>query len=215
MLAFKRTAAAGSAAMVVCFAMLLVAALVAWAVIDRSPERERTAERRALDARAVDLSARAIGSGSARACLDANAGLAVERACEKAIFATPESVFAAVAYVSAKLTLLADGLDYARRVDGAYVTQLEGLRRAAETDRFGLVAHVLATRDGCASESCATFKLLEDPSRISTNLKENVFEGYIAVMPPTGPRRKALRRHRRHRLPAAAGRKAVPRPPAL
>ena len=103
--------------------------------------------------------------GSALACLDANAGEAVERACEKALFATPESVAAAVAYVSAKLTLLADGLDYARRVDGAYAAQLEGLRRAAETDRFGLVAHVLATRDGCTAESCATFKLLEDPSR--------------------------------------------------
>jgi len=32
---------------------------------------------------------------------------------QKALFATPESVAAAVAYVRAKLTLLADGQDYA------------------------------------------------------------------------------------------------------
>ena len=178
-LAFNRTAATGPVVMVIRYAVVLVAVLLAWAVIDRSAVRERTADRRALEARAFELTARAITPGSALACLDASTGEAVERACEKALFATPESVAAAVAYVGAKLSLLADGLDYAKRVDGSYAAQLVSLRRAAETDRFGLVAHVLATRDGCTAETCAAFKLLQDTSRVSANLKENALEGYV------------------------------------
>ena len=43
--------------------------------------------------------ARAIAPGSALSCLDEMAGEAVEAACEKGVFASPEAVAAAVKYV--------------------------------------------------------------------------------------------------------------------
>ena len=49
-----------------------------------------------------------------------------------------------MAYVDARLALLADGLDLAAR-DPRYAASIERLRRAIESDRYGLVAHVLAT----------------------------------------------------------------------
>jgi hypothetical protein len=191
-LAFNRPAAASPVGLVVRYATVLLAALLAWAVIDRSAVLDRTAERRALDARAGELTARAIVPGSALACLDAGTTDAMEQACEKALFATPASVAAAVSYVSAKLALLADGLDYARRVDGTYEAQLAGMRRAAETDRFGLVAHVLARRDGCTAETCPAFELLEDTSRVRANLKDMPLEAYLARHAANWPKEGTL-----------------------
>jgi hypothetical protein len=192
MLAFHRNVAAGGVAIVVRYAMVLLAALLAWAFIDRSAVLERTAERRALDARAGELAARAIAPGSTLACLDAGTGEAVEQACEKALFATPASVAAAVSYVSARLALLADGIDYAKRVDASYAAQLAGLRRAAETDPFGLVAHVLARRDGCTPDACPAFKLLEDTSRVSANLKVGLLEHYVTRHAASWPKDGSL-----------------------
>jgi hypothetical protein len=191
-LAFDRAAMSRPVATVVRYGVVLIAALLAWVLIDRSAMREAAAERRALEARTTELTARAIAPGSALACLDASTGEAVERACEKALFATPEAVAAAVAYVNARLTLLADGMSYAKRADTAYVAQLAGLRRAAETDRFGLVAHVLATRDGCTAESCPTFELLEDTSQVSANLKESALDGYVARHAANWPKGEAF-----------------------
>jgi hypothetical protein len=91
--------------------------------------------------------------GSALACLDAGAGGTVEASCEKALFATPEATAAAVTYVAAQLALLTDGTDFARR-DRNYAETLNYLRRTVENDRFGLVAHAFAVRDGCTPERC-------------------------------------------------------------
>ena len=55
----------------------------------------------------------AIAPGSALSCLDEMAGEAVSTACEKAVFASPEAVAAAVKYVAAQLALLKDGTAYA------------------------------------------------------------------------------------------------------
>lgn len=178
-LAFDRGLASRPLVAVVRYGVILIAGLLAWAVIDRSAIREASAERRALEARSVELTARAVTPGSALACLDATTGEAVERACEKALFASPEALASAVAYVSARLTLLADGMQYAKRFDASYAAQLAGLRRAAEADRFGLVAHVLATRDGCTADACPVFELLEDASQVSANLKESLLDGYV------------------------------------
>src|SRR5438034_1096954 len=53
------------------------------------------------------------------------------------------------------------------------------LRRAVEADRFGIVAHVLAVRDGCAPDQCSAFGWLRDPSRINLNLAERPFEARL------------------------------------
>jgi hypothetical protein len=155
------------------------AVLLVWAVLDRSNTQERAAARRALDARSAELTTRAIAPGSALPCLDAVANTAVEAACEKALFASPEAIAAAVAYVDARLTLLADGLDHAAH-DRSYEPVLERLRRALEADRFGVVAHVLATR-GCSADACAAFRLLRDPQRVIANLRQRTFDANVVV----------------------------------
>ena len=98
-------------------AMLVVVSLGVMAILDRMAQDERAAERRALAQRDADSTAQALAPGSALACLDGAAGEAVENACEKTVFAGPQSTAAAVAYMAARLTLLADGLAFARRSD--------------------------------------------------------------------------------------------------
>ncbi len=144
--------------------LVLVGVLLAWALLDRSSIRDQIAERRALEARAADLTIRAIQPGSALACLDAVAGPAVEAACEKSLFASPEMVAAAVAYIDARVSLLAAGVNVAER-DPSYRPSFERLRRGLEADRFGLVSHVLMTR-GCTGTDCPDLKLVRDSSRI-------------------------------------------------
>jgi hypothetical protein len=161
-------------AVVICLAAV-------WLFLDRTESRERLAERRALDQRAADLTARALASGSALACLDAVAGDAVETACERAVFATPESTAAAVSYVSARLVLLADGADFARRSGANYESALANLRMALETDRFGIVAHVLSVRDSCTPLLCDSYALLHDAGRVQANLRERVFGRHVEL----------------------------------
>ncbi len=171
---------ARGASLVVRFALVVIGAAILWSFFDRAELRERAAERRALDQRATELTARAVAPGSALACLDASAGDAVETACEKAVFATPETTAAAVAYVSARLALLADAVQFARHADLAYEATLVTLRQPIETDRFGIVAHVLSVRDSCTPLLCDSFALLHDAGRVQANLKERVFDGYVA-----------------------------------
>jgi hypothetical protein len=117
--------------------------------------------------------------GSALACLDSGSGETVEGSCEKALFATPERTAAAVSYVTAQLRLLADGTAFLRRSDPSYEAALTELRQAMELDRFGIVAHVLATREGCNSEHCGAFALLHDSSRIRAHLTERTYDLYV------------------------------------
>jgi len=118
--------------------------------------------------------------GSAFACLGGMAGDAVESACEKAVFQTPEATAAALSYVAAQLTLLADFTAHARRSGADFPLALAELRRSIESDRFGLVARVLAVRHGCTPTACAAFALLADPSRITINLSDHSYDLYIA-----------------------------------
>ena len=98
--------------------------------------------------------ARAIAPGSALSCLDELAGETVEAACERAVFASPEGVAAAVSYVTAQLALLADGTALCPSSDANYAGELASLRTALELDRFGIVAHVLVEREGCTVDRC-------------------------------------------------------------
>jgi len=149
-------------------------------VLERQMQNERAAERRALTQRFAELSTAALAPSSALACLDGAAGEAVENACEKAVFAAPQATAGAVSYMAARLTLLADGLAFARGSDPDFAATLASLRRAIELDRFGVAAHVLAVRDGCTAERCAAFAWLHDSSVIKSNLKAQVFEQYVS-----------------------------------
>lgn len=177
--AFRRAGQAGSSGTLWRAALVMVGAIVAWALLDRSTGREQAADRRAFDARVAELTARAIAPGSALACLDAVASATVEAACEKALFASPEATAAAVAYVDARLSLLPPGMALAAR-DPSYEPVLQRLRRAIESDRFGLVAHVLTTR-GCNSSDCADIKLMRDPSRVLANMKARTFDTHVVM----------------------------------
>jgi hypothetical protein len=121
---------------------------------------------------------RTLAPGSPLACLDALAGESVEVACEKAIFASPANVAAATSYVAARLALLSDISAYTRR-GGAALDASIPLQRALEIDRFGFLAHVLATRDSCTGENCKALALLRDPSHVRANLSEQTFNHYL------------------------------------
>jgi hypothetical protein len=190
MVAFVRNGVDGVSASLMQGAVVLMVALAGWWAIDHFARRDFLAERQALDARAFELTARAMAPGSALACLDAMAGDVVEDACEKALFASPEATAAAVSYVAAQLSLLASAGDHARRAGaGSSVTQL---RHAIEADPFGIVAHILSFRDGCTPTQCGMFALLQDPSRVRANLAERVFDArlktYAAAWPASGGR---------------------------
>jgi hypothetical protein len=158
---------------------LLAGAAVAWVVLDATSAATRAAQRRALDARLLEMTIRAVMPGSALACLDATAGELVEESCEKALFASPEATAASVAYVGAQLSLLAEGSEFERRSGLNYESALGGLRHALETDRFGIVAHVLADREGCRPDRCEAFRLLRDTSQVSDNLTGRKYDSTV------------------------------------
>jgi hypothetical protein len=187
-LAVRRAGMRRTGVTLVSYGLVLVALGTAWTFLDRWSDRDRTeqwqlrlAERKVLDARALDLSARTLAPGSALPCLNAVAGETVETECEKRVFGGPEATASAVAYVSLRLGLLADGLDYARRFDAGYEASLAPWRRAAELDRYGLVAYVLATRDGCTPELCGAFALLRDSTAVKNNLRERTYDKLVAI----------------------------------
>ena len=161
-------------------AVLVVASVGIMALLDRMAETDRATERRALTQRYAQLTAQAMAPGSTLACLDGVAGDAVETACEKTVFGGPQNTAVAVAYMAARLSLLNDGLSFARHSDPDFTASFAGLRRAIELDRFGIAAHVLAVRDGCTAERCDAFALLQDANVIKSNLKAQVFDQYVS-----------------------------------
>jgi hypothetical protein len=139
-------------------------------------EREEAVALRAWSTRVTALAERSLAPDTALPCLDGEAGETVEAACEKAIFATPQSTATAVSYVATRLTLLAEGVAL---TDDTRSVSLAGLRRAIALDRYGIAAHVLATRDGCTTETCPAFALVADPAVLKANLKANAFDAYV------------------------------------
>jgi hypothetical protein len=158
--------------------LALVGALV-WVGIERVAQRERADERHVLLTRAQDLARQAALPGSALGCLDAAAGEMVEAACERAVFASPETIAAGAAYTAARIALLSDGVDYAFRANASYESVMPGLRRALEFDRFGFVAQVLVTHYGCTTERCDALVLFRDTTRLSANLSERAFDNHV------------------------------------
>jgi hypothetical protein len=172
-------AGAGIAGAIVRLTFVVAACVAVFVFLQQNAASGRLAERRALDQRAAELAARAIAPGSPLACLDAVAGDSVETACEKAVFASPASVAAAVSYVTARLALLSDAVDYARRAGGGYDRALATLRVSIETDRYGMVAHVLSVRDSCTPLLCDSYVLFKDPDRVQANLRDRLFDRYV------------------------------------
>jgi hypothetical protein len=109
---------------------------------------------------------------------DEIAGEAVEVACEKALFASPEAVAAGINYVTAQLALLNDGTTYAERGDASYAAELAPLRTALELDRFGIVAHVLGDQ-GCTPERCDALMRFHDSSKALANFRNHTFEEQV------------------------------------
>jgi hypothetical protein len=204
LLAVKRAGAATLISAVFRVGIVLVAAFAGWIYLQRASAQDEAAERRSLDERSAALMARAIAPGSALSCLDELASEPVETACEKGVFASPEAVAAAVSYVTAKLALLADGTQHMREVNPAFAADLVPLRAALELDRFGIVAHVLAKREGCSAEKCDTLGRFSDSSHVLANLRDHTFDDEVtkytavwnapkpesttvAAAPPTAP----------------------------
>jgi hypothetical protein len=158
--------------------LALASVLLTSLLFERVLTRDLVAERRAIETRASELVARAIAPGSALTCLDA-VSAPVEIACEKAVFATPEAVAAAVSYVEARYSLLVASAALAAR-DPSFQTTVERLRRGLEEDRFGVVAQVFSTR-GCNAPDCADFTILHDSTRIIANMKGQVFASHVAA----------------------------------
>ncbi len=197
--ALRLWVAAGSAALLFLFCMLalfrpqpslpwraglvilsaIFGAAIAWASLGHSSSGDLNPDRRALELRLSELSVQALAPGSSLACLDAVAGENVEAACEKALFASPASVASASSYVAARLTLLAGMTAYAARGGANIEYVLAPLRRSLEADHFGFVAHVLAVRDACTSETCKPLALLRDPGRVRSNLGAQPLDRYL------------------------------------
>jgi hypothetical protein len=153
-------------------------AILAWAFLAGAAVRDLGVERRNLEMRAAQLMAQVLAPGSPLACLDATGGESVEAACEKALFAAPATVAAASSYTAARLTLLSDMAAHIK-AGGNLDSILPSLRHALEADRFGFVAHMLATRDGCTSSRCEALALLRDPERVRANLSAQTFDRYL------------------------------------
>jgi hypothetical protein len=160
-------------------AVLAFGALAVLAVIDQLSVNTRAAARRALLTRDAELTRSALAPGSVLACLDAGAGDAVENACEQQVFGSAQSAAAAVAYMDARLNLLAAAADDDDG-DADVRAVLASTRRAVALDRYGIAAHVLATRDGCTADKCAAFALIDDTSALKANLRAQVFDQYVS-----------------------------------
>jgi hypothetical protein len=179
-LAVRRAGTGGTQRLLLPIGALVIGVLAVIGVLNRLALDDRAAERRALLQRNAELNRSAVAPGSMLGCLDSGAGETIESACEKAVFADPQTAAAAIAYISARLSLLRDAVEFAQRGDGELIEAFAAGRRAIELDRFGIAAHVLAFRDGCTAQRCAAFALLRDSGVVKANLRVHAFDTYVA-----------------------------------
>jgi len=164
---------------------LAYAGWIGWTLAEHAAASQRHAEREALVQRAMALAASAQAPGTALGCLEGMAGEQVEIACERAVFATPDTVATAVTHVATQLGLLADALAAAQASDARYDTIIGAARRGLEADRFGIVAHVLLQEDNCSAEQCEILNMLSDANRVRSNLREKPFNALVAKYAPS------------------------------
>jgi hypothetical protein len=183
--AIARGAAGRAVRGLVIIAVLGFAGWVAWSLIGRSAQSEKVAERQSFEQRAAALAASSRAPGVALACLGGMAGEQVETACERAVFATPDSVASAVNYVAAQIALLSEALDAERRNNADYDALITPMLHGLEADRYGIVAHVMLQRDNCAADQCDDLGLLRDPNRVRANLQDKPFNALVAKYAPS------------------------------
>jgi hypothetical protein len=183
--AIARAGAARTVVALIGIVALAYAGWIGWTIAEHAAASQRNAEREALAQRAMALAASAQAPGTALGCLEGMAGEQVEIACERAVFATPDTVAAAVTRVAAQLGLLADALAAAQASDARYDTIIGAARRGLEADRYGIVAHVLLQEDNCSAEQCEILNLLSDANRVRSNLREKPFNALVAKYAPS------------------------------
>jgi hypothetical protein len=148
--------------------------------VERIDAQVRAEQRRATEARIAALNAQALVPNSHLACLDAAGGDVVLEACERALFAGPEQIAAAINYVGARLDVMRDIASLRDRDAPAYEALRAPVLRSLEADRFGLVAQVLAARDECKPTSCYAFDFLQNRERIIANMTDRVYDERVA-----------------------------------
>ena len=164
---------------VVRIAFLALAMVGAWVLFNWVQDRDRIEARRALDQRLDELTARVLAPASVLGCLEPGLGDAVDNSCEKELFASPETIGAATALVAARWSVLSRAAEHGKR-DPGYDARLDGLRRTLQADRYGFLAQVLSTREGCTANRCEGLERLSDPTRVRANLAERTFESLVA-----------------------------------
>lgn len=143
-------------------------------------------EARALTARAATLDA-AVAQSPALGCIVADPALATP--CEVVLFERPELVSAARGLVLARVSLVLDGMDLARRSDVPELAQrIVGWRRPLVQDPYGIVASVLADHAGCTVTACPVAAAVSDPARIAANLSEGRYQALMARYAPVWER---------------------------
>lgn len=142
-------------------------------------DSDKANERRGIETRIAALETQALASGNAVACVDTFSGDPLDMACERTLFAAPETVAAAASYVAARLILLGEGLTYAVRRDPGFESKLDRLRSTLERDRFGLVAHVLEIGNRCTAQQCEAYRLFRDPARVRANLTDKTYQNLL------------------------------------
>lgn len=116
-------------------------------------------------------------------CLDELAGEMVLAACEKSLFASPDTVAAAVSASAAlvdRLTSFGD-VGNANRVAPP---DLGSLRNAVERDRYGFIAYVLQSRDRCRPDACFAYPSIPNYKQVASNMQERLYEGLITRYAP-------------------------------
>jgi hypothetical protein len=126
----------------------------------------------------------AMAAAPAMSCIDDLAGETVLTACEKVLFASPESAASAISYAAAQITRLTALGDVAT-VNHNLTPEIESLRRSVERDRYGLMAYVLVARDHCNPQSCPAFRSLGNSRQIMSNMDDRVYEGLVMRYSPT------------------------------
>jgi hypothetical protein len=119
----------------------------------------------------------------ALSCLDDLAGDMVAAGCEKALFGSPDAAAAAVSYTAARIDRLT-ALGDAATADKSLTVDMKVLRKSLERDRYGLVAQVLVTRDGCTRFDCAAFRSLTDQQQVAANMDAHLYDTLVARYAP-------------------------------
>jgi hypothetical protein len=157
----------------------IVSIMLAWTFVTGLLYRDHAEEERAIRQRILDLTALQTGSQSALGCLDVSPGDPLEEMCERTVFASPQTVASANAFVAARLSVLGDALAYENGARLPAAGALVALRQAVENDPFGIVAHVLVTRYGCSPSQCSVFAMLADTSKVVANLNARTFDNLV------------------------------------